>query len=141
MWQTQKATIGQDSHDVHAVGRLCVSQVGFFSFWVFCVTIGSLWAIRFGSAYAAESEGYPFADKVANVASLQQHSRSTTGLAPSPFPNRQCNRVSLNLISTPSTLSQKRKSRNQPVGITLTRTVRNEIPLSANSSSYKITSS
>ena len=45
------------------------------------------------------------ADRLANVASLQQHSRSTTGLASPPFPKEQCNRVSLNLISTPSTLS------------------------------------
>lgn len=41
-------------------GKAPLCQSGIFNFWVFCVTIGSLWAIRFGSAYAAESEGYPF---------------------------------------------------------------------------------
>lgn len=47
------------------------------------------------------------ADKASNVASLQQLSRRMMGFASSL--KMQCIRVSLNLISTPSTLSCKQK--------------------------------
>ena len=42
------------------------------SFWVLCMMMGRLWLLVLGSLYVVESEGYPFADKAWNVASLQQ---------------------------------------------------------------------